>query len=235
MEIAKKTTENIELGRETYDHKNKENILYRPKRGISEAVVRKISESKKEPLWMLEKRLLGLKTYHELKMPVWGPNLDKLDLEQIYFYLEPDAKKNATKWEDVPDDIKKTYEKLGIPEAERTSLAGAGAQYESSVVYHNLKKIWEDKGVVFLDMDEAVHKHPELVKKYFMTSCVPISLHKFSALHAAVWSGGTFIYIPKGVKLTMPLQAYFRMNAKSGGQFEPHINHCRRRRRSTVR
>ncbi|MDO8481044.1 MAG: Fe-S cluster assembly protein SufB, partial [Nanoarchaeota archaeon] len=123
-------------------------------------------------------------------------------------------------WEDVPADIRKTYEKLGIPEAEKKALAGVGAQYESDVIYHKLKEEWEKKGVIFLDCDEAVKQHPELVKKYFMTTCVPIGLHKFSALHAAVWSGGTFIYIPKGVKLDLPLQAYFRMNAKQGGQFE---------------
>jgi Fe-S cluster assembly protein SufB len=134
--------------------------------------------------------------------------------------MTPDAQKNATSWDDVPEDIKNTYEKLGIPQAEREALGGVGAQYESEVVYHSLKKELAEKGVVFLDMDEAVKEYPEMVKKYFMTSCVPINLHKFSALHAAVWSGGTFIYIPKGVRFSEPLQAYFRMNAKKGGQFE---------------
>jgi Fe-S cluster assembly protein SufB len=153
-------------------------------------------------------------------MPVWGPQLDGLDINQIHFYQEPDAKKNARKWEDVPEEIKRTFERLGIPEAEQKSLAGVGAQYESMVVYHNLKKELEEMGVVFLDMDEGLKQYPELVKKHFMTSCVPVGLHKFSALHAAVWSGGTFIYVPPGVKVPMPLQAYFRMNAERGGQFE---------------
>ena len=134
--------------------------------------------------------------------------------------MEPDAKANANTWEEVPEDIRKTYEKLGIPEAEKKALAGVGAQYESEVIYHNLKKDLGKKGVVFLDMDEAVKQYPELVKKYFMTNCVSPALHKFTALHAAVWSGGSFIYIPKGIKVELPLQAYFRMNAKQGGQFE---------------
>jgi Fe-S cluster assembly protein SufB len=134
--------------------------------------------------------------------------------------MKPDAKKNSKSWEDVPEDIRKTYEKLGIPEAERKALMGVGAQYESEVVYHNLRKDLEEKGVVFLDMDEAVKKFPEMVKKYFMTNCVSTGLHKFTALHGAVWSGGTFIYVPKGVKVELPLQAYFRMNAQGGGQFE---------------
>jgi Fe-S cluster assembly protein SufB len=134
--------------------------------------------------------------------------------------MRPDAKKNARTWDDVPEDIRNTYEKLGIPQAERNALGGVGAQYESEVVYHSLKKDLEEKGVVFLDMDEAVQKYPQMVKENFMTKCVPVSLHKFSALHAAVWSGGTFIYIPKNVKVDIPLQAYFRMNAKKGGQFE---------------
>ncbi|RJQ15950.1 Fe-S cluster assembly protein SufB [Candidatus Woesearchaeota archaeon] len=210
----------FQINRETYDHYNEERLLFRAVPGIDEKLVREISKQKNEPAWMLQKRLEGLKTFYELKMPAWGPSLEKLDLSQIHFFLRPDAKKNARTWADVPEDIKRTFDKLGIPEAEKTALAGVGSQYESEVVYHNLKKEWEDQGVIFLDCDEAVQKYPELVKKYFMTSCVPISLHKFAALHAAVWSGGTFIYVPKGVKLTTPLQAYFRMNAKRGGQFE---------------
>jgi len=143
-----------------------------------------------------------------------------LDLRKIVYFLRPDAKKNADKWEDVPEDIRKTFEKLGIPEAERTSLAGAGAQYESDVVYHNLKKQWEDKGVIFEDCDIAIKKYPKMFKEHFMTKCVPVRLHKFTALHAAVWSGGTFLYIPPNVKVDMPLQAYFRMNSIKAGQFE---------------
>ncbi|MBI2138399.1 Fe-S cluster assembly protein SufB [Candidatus Woesearchaeota archaeon] len=210
----------FQISREALDTYNPEKLLFKAEPGISEEVVREISRDKKEPEWMLKKRLEGYRAFLELEMPGWGPSLKNLDLSQIYFYMIPDAKQNATSWDEVPSDIKKTFERLGIPEAEKKVLAGVGAQYESSVVYHKLKEEWEKQGVVFLDCDEAVKQYPELVKKYFMTSCVPIRLHKFSALHAAVWSGGTFIYIPKGVKLTTPLQAYFRMNAKKGGQFE---------------
>ena len=218
--MTQETTEDFEINRETYDHYNEERLTYKSVPGISEEIVREISKQKNEPEWMLQKRLEGYKTFLELAMPSWGPSLEKLDLSQIYYYMRPDAKRNAESWDDVPEDIKKTFDKLGIPKAEQTALGGAGAQYESDVIYHSLKKEWEDLGVVFLDCDEAVQKYPELVKKYFMTTCVPINLHKFAALHAAVWSGGTFIYVPKGVKVTMPLQAYFRMNARQGGQFE---------------
>ena len=213
-------TQAIEINRETYDHYNEEKLIYKAKPGITKEIVIEISKQKNEPEWMLKKRLKAFEIYQKLPTPEWGPNLDDLDLNEIIFFQRPDAKRNATNWDDVPEDIKKTFEKLGIPEAERKALAGAGAQYESDVVYHNLKKEWEDQGVVFLDCDEALQKYPELVKKYFMTSCVPVTLHKFAALHAAVWSGGTFLYIPPNVKLTSPLQAYFRMNAKNGGQFE---------------
>jgi len=209
----------LDVRREHLDHKNPVRLTSKSSPGISESVVRMISAKKNEPDWMLQKRLKGLELWNMLPMPAWGPSLDKLDIEAITFYAESDAK-STTKWEDLPEDIRKTFERLGIPEAERKSLGGAGLQYESTVVYHNLKKDLEDKGIVFLDMDEAVRKHENLVKEHFMTTCVPVGLHKFSALHAAVWSGGTFIYVPKGVKVPMPLQAYFRMNAERGGQFE---------------
>ena len=212
--------ESFEIDREKYDSANPERLLYKAAPGLTEEVVRKISSDKNEPEWMLKKRLEGLKIFNELHMPHFGPDLSDLNLDEISFYIKPDAKENARTWDDVPEEIRQTYEKLGIPKAERESLAGVGAQYDSSVVYHNLKKELADKGVVFLDMDEAVKKHSELVKKYFMTSCVSPRLHKFAALHAAVWSGGTFIYIPKNVKVSEPLQAYFRMNAQKGGQFE---------------
>ena len=214
------TTEAIEINRETYDHYNPDKSIYKSKPGLTKEVVIEISKQKNEPEWMLKKRLQAFELFQQLQMPNWGPSLADLDLNEIIFFNRPDAKKNAKTWEEVPEDIKKTFEKLGIPEAEREALAGAGAQYESEVIYHSLKKEWEDKGVIFLDCDDALQKYPELVKKYFMTSCVSPSLHKFAALHAAVWSGGTFIYVPPNVKLTTPLQAYFRMNAKRGGQFE---------------
>lgn len=210
----------IEINRENYDHYIPEKLIFKAELGVNEKLVRQISKDKNEPEWMLEKRLLGLKIFNKKPIPAWGPDLSDLDLSKIIYYMRPDAKRNSRSWDDVPEDIRNTYEKLGIPQAEKNSLGGVGAQFESEVVYHNLKKDLEEKGVVFLDMDESVQKYPELVKKYFMTTCVPISLHKFSALHAAVWSGGTFIYIPKGIKVDVPLQAYFRMNAKRGGQFE---------------
>ena len=215
-----KKKQKIEINRENYDHYNEERLLFRASPGVTEALIRQISRDKSEPEWMLNKRLTGLKIFLEKPVPQWGPNINDLDLDNIIYYMRPDAKRNSKSWEEVPEDIRKTYERLGIPEAERNSLGGVGAQYESEVVYHNLREDLEKKGVIFLDMDEAVQKYPELVKKYFMTSCIPIGLHKFSALHAAVWSGGTFIYVPKKVKVDVPLQAYFRMNAKRGGQFE---------------
>ena len=169
---------------------------------------------------MLERRVKALKLFYNSELPKWSIDLSKLKLDEIIYFAVPKAKENSKTWEEVPDEIKRTFEKLGIPEAERKFLAGAGSQYESLTVYHNLKEEWEKKGVIFEDMDSAVKKYPELVMEYFMKGCVPIGLHKFSALHCAVWSGGTFIYIPKNVHVTVPLQAYFRMNAKNMGQFE---------------
>jgi Fe-S cluster assembly protein SufB len=218
--IQPKESNELEISRENYDHFNKEDLTFKAPEGISEELVRQISKDKNEPEWMLVKRLKGLAEFNKRPLPPWGPNLKELDLTKIHYYMKPNAKKNSKSWDDVPSDIKQTYEKLGIPQAEQSALGGVGAQYESEVVYHSLKENLEKQGVVFLDMDEAVKQYPEMVKKYFMTTCIPIHLHKFSALHAAVWSGGTFIYIPKNVNVDIPLQAYFRMNAKSGGQFE---------------
>ena len=221
LEVVEEKRENtFDINRETYDHYNPERLTFKAQPGITEEIVRRISQDKNEPEWMLKKRLVGLRIFNELSIPDWGPNISDLDLSEIIYYMKPDAKKNARSWEDVPEDIRQTYEKLGIPKAEREALGGVGAQYESEVVYHNLRKELEEKGVIFLDMDLAIQQYQDLVKKYFMTTCVPVSLHKFSALHAAVWSGGTFIYVPKNVKVDAPLQAYFRMNAKKGGQFE---------------
>ena len=186
---------------------------------LDEELVRFISKDKNEPEWLLEKRLKALKLFMETPMPDWGPDLTGLEMDKITYYRKPDAEP-ATDWEKVPSEIKKTFDALGIPEAERKALAGAGAQFESNVVYHKLKEEFERQGVIFEDMDVAVQKYPDLVKRYFMTNCIPISDHKFIMLHAAVWSGGTFIYVPEGVKVRQPLQAYFRMNAKMGGQFE---------------
>lgn len=201
------------------DHKNPERLRFKTAPGLTEATVRLISQKKNEPAWMLKIRLRGLALWNEKPLPTWGPDLSGLDLTNLIFYAEPGAQK-TNNWDDLPDEIKETFERLGIPEAERNVLAGTGAQLESNVVYHKLREDLEKKGVIFLDMDEAVHKHPNLVKQYFMNRCVPIALHKFSALHAAVWSGGSFIYVPKNTKIELPLQAYFRMNAERGGQFE---------------
>ncbi len=206
--------------REAYDHHDPEDNLFKAPEGINEELVREISKSKNEPEWMLKKRLHALKLFYEIQPPKFGPDLKDLDLNRIVYFIRPNAKKNALSWDDVPENIKNTFEKLGIPEAERKALGGVGAQYESETVYHNLKDQWAKKGVLFMDMDEAIQKHPDLIKEYFMTSCLPPNLHKFMALHGAVWSGGTFIYVPKGVTVDIPLQAYFRMNAKHGGQFE---------------
>ncbi len=212
--------QSIGISRSVYNGHNPDRYAYKAKPGLRREIVEEISRQKNEPKWMLGKRLKAFEMFQKMPMPNWGPSLNGLDLNEIVFFERPDAKKNAGKWEDVPEDIRKTFEKLGIPEAERKVLSGAGAQYESEIVYHNLKNEWEKKGVIFLDCDEALQKHEGLFKKYFMADCVSPSLHKFSALHAAVWSGGTFIYVPKKVKVSMPLQAYFRMNAKRGGQFE---------------
>ena len=218
--MVKPEMKDFEINRSTYDHYNSDILKFKSNLGINEEIVRMISSDKNEPEWMLNKRLNALNLFNELSMPSWGPDISKLDLSEIHYYLKPDATKNAKSWEQVPQDIRETYERLGIPQAERSVLAGVGAQYESEVIYHSLKKELEDLGVIFLDCDDALQKHPDLFKKYFMTSSVPAHLYKFAALHAAVWSGGTFIYVPKNVIVKSPLQAYFRMNAKKGGQFE---------------
>ncbi len=213
------TPESLTLSREQYDKADAHVPKYIAEPGLSEEVVRLISASKKEPEWMLQKRLLGLRLFKQTPMPNWGPSLKDLDFSKIIFFVDPNAKE-AKRWEDVPEEIKKTFDRLGIPEAEKKVLAGVGAQYDSSVIYHNLLKDLQEKGVIFENMDVAVQKYPEMVKKYFMTSCIPVNDHKLIMLHAAVWSGGTFIYVPKEVKVDLPLQAYFRMNEQAGGQFE---------------
>ena len=200
-----------------YNIKNKDEYSFKTV-GLTEEVIKEISEKKQEPEWMLELRLKALKIYNKLSMPTWGPNLAELDMSKIATYVKPktDMKKS---WDDVPDDIKNTFDALGIPEAEKESLAGVGAQYDSEIVYHSIKEELVKQGVIYTDFDEAVKKYPELVKEYF-TKCVPMTDHKFIALHYAVWSGGSFVYVPKGVKVDIPLQSYFRLNAPGAGQFE---------------
>lgn len=195
-----------------------ENKYVKKNMGISEDVVRSISKEKNEPSWILDIRLKALKLFNELKDPDWGPSLEELDINQIATYVKPDAKKE-TSWDDVPEDIKNVFDKLGIPEAEKESLAGVGAQYDSEAVYHNLSEKVEKLGVIYTDFDTAIRKYPELLKEYF-TKAVPLHDHKYIALHYALFSGGSFIYIPKGVHLDIPLQSYFRLNAPGAGQFE---------------
>ncbi|HLD07809.1 MAG TPA: Fe-S cluster assembly protein SufB [Candidatus Peribacterales bacterium] len=206
------------LSRETFDTANPAPYAEGALRGVTEELIHRISTDKKEPEWMLTHRLESLKIFESTPLPTWGADLSKLDLTDIIYYARSGAVETDN-WSEVPAEIRNVYDRLGIPEAERRMLAGVGAQYESEVVYHRLKEEWESKGVIFLDMDNALQEHEDLVKKYFM-KCVPNTDHKFAALHGAVWSGGTFLYIPKGVHVSEPLQAYFRMNAKNMGQFE---------------
>jgi len=187
--------------------------------GISEDVVIHISKLKNEPEWMLKKRLLGYKIFKDKPVPNWGPDLSQINYDSIYYYKKPKSSQNSDNWDKVPEEIKRTFDKLGVPEAERKFFAGGAAQYDSEVVYHHLKDDLEKRGVIFTDMDTAVKEHPDLVKKYF-GSVIPPTDNKYAALNTATWSGGSFIYVPKGVKLSLPLQAYFRINAESSGQFE---------------
>ncbi len=211
-------SENIKSHDSLWDEYNPSEYMKNSRLGLDENLIRFISKEKNEPKWMLERRLESFRIYKEKAFPVWGPDLSKLNLDKITYYARA-SDKQAETWDDVPEDIKNTFAKLGIPKAEQEVLAGVGAQYESTVIYHSLKEQYKKKGVIFEDLDVALQKHPELVKPYFMR-LMPANLHKFAALHGAVWSGGTFLYIPAGVKLEEPLQAYFRMNAKGMGQFE---------------
>ena len=206
------------INREMFDHKNEERFAYKAREGLTREVVEKISELKGEPRWMLEKRLKALEIFHQKPLPNWGPDISNLDLSKITYYGAPDTKETNA-WSNVPEDIRKTFEALGIPDAEK-HLAGVGAQYESEMVYHNLAEEWKKMGIIFENFDVAVQKYPELVKKYFMNKNVPPTDHKFAALHGAVFSGGTFLYVPEGVKVPQAMQAYFRMNAGGFGQFE---------------
>ncbi|MDX6275512.1 MAG: Fe-S cluster assembly protein SufB [Frankiales bacterium] len=188
-------------------------------RGLSEAVVRNISALKSEPQWMLDMRLKGLRLFEKKPMPTWGADLSGIDFDNIKYFVRS-TEKQATSWEDLPEDIKSTYDKLGIPEAEKQRLvSGVAAQYESEVVYHQINEQLEKQGVLFLDTDSALKEHPEVFQEYF-GSVIPVGDNKFAALNTAVWSGGSFIYVPKGVHVEIPLQAYFRINTENMGQFE---------------
>ena len=207
-----------EVDRNIYDFKNKDDYDYKIKKGLTKEIVEEISRQKNDPDWMREIRLKALDIYNSLELPTWGPDLSVLDMDEIATYVRPKSKLNSS-WKDVPEDIKDTFEKLGIPEAEKKSLAGVGAQYDSEVVYHSMKEDLIKQGVIYTDMETAVREYPDIVKEHFM-KCVPVNDHKFVALHAAVWSGGSFVYVPKGVKLDFPLQSYFRLNSPESGQFE---------------
>ena len=209
---------------ENYDAKygfhKPEDYFFKSKRGLNREVVEEISRMKNEPQWMLDFRLRALEIFFSKPMPTWGDTklLNGIDFENIYYYIRP-GEKQSKDWKEVPKDIKDTFDKLGIPEAERKFLAGVSAQYESEVVYHSIRKDLEAQGVLFLDMDSGLREHPDLVKKYFATIIPPMD-NKFAALNSAVWSGGSFIYVPKGVHVKIPVQAYFRINAENMGQFE---------------
>src|ERR687894_2502247 len=210
-----------ELGLDEYKfgfHDPEEYFFKTPRKGIDPEIVAMISKHKNEPEWMLEYRLKALESFFQKPTPQWGGDLNDLDFDEIYYYIRPMENQGRT-WDDVPDDIKNTFEKLGIPQAERESLAGVGAQYESEVVYHSLKKELEEQGVIFLDMDSGLREHEDIVEEYFGT-IIPPDDNKFAALNSAVWSGGSFVYIPPGVSVDIPLQAYFRINTENMGQFE---------------
>ncbi|MEL7591357.1 MAG: Fe-S cluster assembly protein SufB [Anaerolineaceae bacterium] len=206
------------LGDYQYGFKDPETFVYKSGKGLSVDVVRKISEMKSEPEWMLNFRLKALDHFMKRPMPKWGPDLSELDLEDIYYYVRP-AEASEKNWDDVPETIRNTFDKLGIPEAEQKFLAGVGAQYESEMVYHSIQEHLSKQGVIFLSIEDGLKEYPELFKEHFGT-VIPIEDNKFAALNSAVWSGGSFVYVPKGVTVELPLQAYFRLNVANIGQFE---------------
>jgi len=212
-------TENLDMDYSKYDFKDStEMYVHLSKKGLSKDTVREISKLKDEPEWMLDFRLRAYDVFMKKPMPQWGGDLNKIDFQNIFYYAKA-SEKTEKNWDDVPENVKNTFDKLGIPEAEKKFLAGVGAQYESEVVYHSLREDLAKQGVLFLDTDTALKEQPELFKKYF-AKIIPPEDNKFAALNSAVWSGGSFIYIPPGVKVDMPLQAYFRINAENIGQFE---------------
>ena len=209
-----------ELGLDEYKYGFRDEVeyLFKSRKGLDEEIVRQISAQKNEPQWMLDLRLKALKHALARPWPTWGGDLSGLNFDEIYFYIRP-SERTGKSWDEVPDAIKNTFERLGIPDQERRILAGVGAQYESEVVYHSLKKEWEEQGVIFKGMDDGLRDHEDIVRQHFGT-VVPFRDNLFAVVNTAVWSGGSFVYVPKGVKLDMPLQAYFRINAEAMGQFE---------------
>lgn len=208
-----------DIDRNMYDFRYEEKNAYKVKEGLTPEIVQKISKEKNDPAWMELFRLRSLQIYNEMQVPDWGPSIEGLNMDQIVTYVRPNTKMTA-RWSDVPQDIKDTFEKLGIPQAERKSLAGVGAQYDSELVYHNVRAEVAEQGVVYTDMESALKgEYADMVRKHFMKLVTPRD-HKFAALHGAVWSGGSFVYVPPGVSVTIPLQSYFRLNAPGAGQFE---------------
>ncbi|WP_390904733.1 Fe-S cluster assembly protein SufB [Peptoniphilus equinus] len=217
--MAKQRTHVEEMDRGIYDLKNAVKYRSKTEKGLSESIIRQISEEKGEPEWMLELRLKALEIFNKKDNPSWGPDLSEVDIEKVTTYIRPDAELTDD-WKNVPEDIRSTFDALGIPEAEKEfMLSGVGAQYDSEVVYHNIQRYLLDQGVVYTDFETGLREYPEVVKKYFQ-KCITPNLHKYAALHYAVWSGGSFVYVPEGVKVDVPLQSYFRLNAPGAGQFE---------------
>ena len=216
--MEKQKTYLEDINRDIYDFKDEDTNNYKTNTGLTPEIVKEISQKKNEPDWMLNLRLKSLEIYEKTPLPSWGPSLKELDMNQIVTYVKPNTDMKSD-WNEVPSYIKDTFERLGIPQAERDSLAGVGAQYDSEVVYHNIKESLLKQGVVYTDMETAVNDYEDIVKKLFM-KLIPPTDHKFNALHGAVWSGGSFVYVPEGVRLDIPLQSYFRLNAPGAGQFE---------------
>lgn len=217
--MREEKTQVDDIDRSVYDVIDEEKDAYRIEEGLTKEIIDKLSKEKNDPEWMHEFRLKSLEAYNEMKIPDWGPSIEGLDIDHIVTYVRPNTNMKND-WEDVPQDIKETFDRLGIPQAERKSLAGVGAQYDSELVYHNVKDEVAEQGVIYTDMESALHgEYADMVKEYFMKLVTPRD-HKFAALHGAVWSGGSFVYVPKGVHLSIPLQSYFRLNAKGAGQFE---------------
>ena len=215
----KEKTTVADIDRSVYDIKDKETDAFRLEQGLTAQIVSQISDEKNDPVWMREFRQRSLAIYQKMPLPDWGPSLEGLDIDRIATYVRPNTKMQND-WKNVPQDIKNTFERLGIPKAERKSLAGVGAQYDSELVYHNVREEVAAQGVVYTDLESAMHgEYAEMIRRHFM-KLVPPQDHKFAALHGAVWSGGSFVYVPKGVHLSIPLQSYFRLNAKGAGQFE---------------
>jgi len=218
VKMEKKKTNVKDIDRRIYDIKNELNYSFKTDSGLTKDIILDISREKNEPEWMRDFRLKSLEIYSQKPFPKWGADLSDLDMDNIVTYIKPNTQMKHD-WNDVPEDIKNTFELIGLPQAERESLAGVGAQYDSEVVYHNIRQELVDKGVIYTDMETALRDYEDIVKEYFM-KLVPPTDHKFAALHGAVWSGGSFVYVPEGVRVDIPLQSYFRLNAPGAGQFE---------------